>query len=85
MGPHPAPGTAARREKPTPEVCAFPGVGREPGMLDHGRHYQGRFVPNLGDRSDNIKSGQVQAARTFDGIAGLPPRLAKYATAWGYV
>ncbi|MBB6549701.1 sulfotransferase family protein [Nonomuraea rubra] len=71
-------------ERATHEVCAFLGVEWEPGMLDYGRHYQGQFVPNLGDRSDNIKSGQVQAARTFDGTAGLPPGLAKYATAWGY-
>jgi hypothetical protein len=51
-------------------------------MLEYGEHDQGRFVPNLGDRSDNIKSGRIQAARTFD--TTLSPKLAEYATAWGY-
>ncbi|UBU18327.1 sulfotransferase family protein [Nonomuraea gerenzanensis] len=74
----------AEPEKVTRELCAFLDVEWEPAMLDYGRTYQGQFVPNLGDRSDNIKSGRVQAARTFDGLAGLPPALAKYATAWGY-
>ncbi|MEV0620582.1 sulfotransferase [Nonomuraea sp. NPDC050404] len=74
----------AEPERTTREVCSYLGVAWEPEMLQYGRHHQDQFVPNLGDRSDNIKSGRIQAARTFDSIDGLPPKLAKYATAWGY-
>ncbi|GAB2942266.1 sulfotransferase family protein [Nonomuraea fastidiosa] len=73
----------ARPEAVTREICAYLGVEWEPGMLDYGKHYQGQFVPNLGDRSDTIKSGRIQAARTFEDVT-LPPKLAKYAAAWGY-
>lgn len=74
----------AQPEQVTREVCAYLGVEWEPEMLKYGRHHQGHFVPNLGDRSDNIKSGRIQAARAFDTVDGLPPELAKYAGAWGY-
>ncbi|MFG1694339.1 sulfotransferase family protein [Nonomuraea sp. NPDC049309] len=73
----------AKPEAVTREICAYLGVEWEPGMLEYGRHDQGRFAPNLGDRSDTIKSGRIQAARTFDDVT-LPPKLAKYAAAWGY-
>ncbi|HEX4812226.1 MAG TPA: sulfotransferase [Nonomuraea sp.] len=75
----------AEPERVTREVCAYLGVEWEPEMLAYGDHDQGRFVPNLGDRSDTIKSGRIQAARTFDGAAALSPELAEYATAWGYI
>ncbi|MCF6467074.1 sulfotransferase [Nonomuraea sp. MG754425] len=68
----------------TREICAYLSVNWEPGMLEYGRHQQDAFVANLGDRSDNIKSGRIQTARTFDTIDDLPPKLAKYATTWGY-
>ncbi|MEU6722790.1 sulfotransferase [Nonomuraea wenchangensis] len=74
----------AEPERVTREVCAYLGVEWEPAMLAYGEHNQEQFVPNLGDRSDNIKSGRVQAARTFTGADGLSPRLAEYAAAWGY-
>lgn len=70
-------------EKVTREVCDYLGVAWEPSMLEYGEHDHGRFLPNLGDRSDKIKSGRVQAARTFEGVA-LSPELAEYAAAWGY-
>ncbi|KAB8196536.1 sulfotransferase [Nonomuraea phyllanthi] len=73
----------AEPERVTREICAYLGVDWEPGMLEYGRHQQERFVPNLGDRSDNIKSGRIQTARTFDN-AGLSPKLAKYAKSWDY-
>jgi len=73
----------SRPEAVTREICAYLGVEWEPGMLDYGKHYQGQFVPNLGDRSDTIKSGRIQAARTFEDVT-LPPKLAEYAAAWGY-
>ncbi|MDA0633641.1 sulfotransferase [Nonomuraea sp. MCN248] len=70
-------------ERVTREVCDYLGVAWEPGMLDYGSHDHGRFLPNLGDRSDNIKSGKIQPARTFADVK-LSPQLAKYAGAWGY-
>lgn len=73
----------AQPEQVTKEICAYLGVEWEPGMLDYGRQYQGQFAPNLGDRSDTIKSGRIQAARTFDDVT-LPPKLERYAAAWGY-
>lgn len=74
----------AEPERVTREVCDYLGVPWEREMLDYGKHDHGRFLPNLGDRSDNIKSGRIQPARTFDGIDSLSPRLAEYAKAWGY-
>ncbi|PZG15967.1 sulfotransferase family protein [Nonomuraea aridisoli] len=71
----------AEPERVTREICAYLGVEWEPGMLEYGKYDHGDFVPNLGDRSDNIKSGRIQAARTF---ATTSPSLAKYAKAWGY-
>ncbi|MEO3802516.1 sulfotransferase [Nonomuraea sp. B1E8] len=73
----------AEPERVTREVCEYLGVAWEPEMLEYSKHDQGRFVPNLGDRSDTIKSGRIQPARTFDNTA-LPPGLAEYAKAWGY-
>lgn len=74
----------AEPERVTREICAYLGVEWEPGMLDYGEHDHGQFIPNLGDRSEKIKSGRIQAARTFDGIDTLSPELAEYAVAWGY-
>lgn len=71
----------AEPERVTREICAYLGVDWEPGMLAYGEHDHGEFLPNLGDRSDNIKSGRIQEARTFDSTS---PTLAKYAKAWGY-
>ncbi|MFG1947498.1 sulfotransferase family protein [Nonomuraea sp. NPDC048826] len=73
----------AEPERVTREVCDYLGVPWEQGMLDYGKHDHGRFLPNLGDRSDAIKSGRIQPARTFEGVA-LSSQLAKYAAAWGY-
>ncbi len=73
----------AEPEKITREVCSFLNVEWEPGMLDYAEHDQGRFLPNLGDRSDNIKSGRIQPARPLE-TEELSPKLAEYATKWGY-
>lgn len=74
----------AEPEKVTREICDHLGVEWEPGMLEYGEHDHGRFLPNLGDRSEKIKSGRIQAARTFEGTGTLSPELAEYAKAWGY-
>jgi hypothetical protein len=74
----------AEPERVTREICAYLGVEWEPRMIEYGEHDHGRFVPNLGDRSENIRSGRIQPARTFENTGPLPPKLAKYAAAWGY-
>ncbi|SDK82880.1 Sulfotransferase family protein [Nonomuraea jiangxiensis] len=74
----------AEPERVTQEICAYLGVEWEPGMIEYGEHDHGRFVPNLGDRSDTIKSGRIQAARASRNTGTLSPELAGYATAWGY-
>jgi len=74
----------AEPERVTREICAYLGVDWEPAMLEYGEHDHGRFLPNLGDRSDKIKSGRIQAARTFEGADTLSPELAEFAAAWGY-
>lgn len=64
-------------------VCDYLEVEFEPTMLQYGEHDHGSLVPNLGDRSTNIRSGEIQAAKTYED-ADLSPHLKKYATAWGY-
>ncbi|MFW6692499.1 sulfotransferase family protein [Streptomyces sp. MAR4 CNX-425] len=66
-------------------VCAYLDVEFEDSMLEYGEQDHGRFRPNFGDRSANIKSGRIQSARTFgESPDGMSPRLAEYAAAWGY-
>jgi hypothetical protein len=74
----------AEPEKTTREVCSYLDVEWEREMLDYAEHDQGRFLPNLGDRSDTIKSGRIQPARSLETTEELSPKLAKYAAAWGY-
>ncbi|MGW7514066.1 sulfotransferase family protein [Streptomyces sp. NPDC054796] len=76
----------AEPEKATREICAYLDLEWEPGMLAYGEQDHGTFRPQMGDWSENIKSGRVQAARGAReaDCAGLPPRLREIAGAWGY-
>lgn len=74
----------AEPERVTRDLCAYLGVPWESGMLDYGKKDHGAFKPKLGDWSQEIKSGRIQAARKADPTAELPPRLAEIAKAWGY-
>lgn len=71
-------------ETVTRALCDYLGVEWEPGMLEYGDQEHGPFAANLGDRSEKIKSGRIQAARTLTGEEELSPQLAKFAAAWGY-
>jgi hypothetical protein len=71
-------------ERVTRAVCAYLGQEWEPDMLDYGEHDHGPFVPNLGDRSSKIRSGQIQPAGTPEGAERLSPRLKEIAAAWDY-
>ncbi|GAA4935080.1 sulfotransferase [Streptomonospora halophila] len=66
------------------KLCAYLDVEWEPDMLDYGEHDHGNLGANLGDRSANIRSGRIQAAREEETSDELSPELAKYAATWGY-
>jgi hypothetical protein len=72
-------------ERVTREVCAFLGVPWEKAMLDYGEHDHGRFKAGLGDWSEKIKSGQIQAAEPLPSPEEIPPELREISEAWGYV
>jgi hypothetical protein len=67
----------------TQRLCEFLGVEWEPGMLEYGEHGHGGFKPGLGDWSEKIKSGRVQAAEPPPDE--MPPGLEGIARAWGYL
>ncbi|MFB7501075.1 sulfotransferase [Streptomyces sp. NPDC056161] len=71
-------------EQVTRGVCAYLGVPWESRMLDYGTQDHGVFRPQLGDWSEEIKSGRIRAAREADPALALPPRLEEIAKAWGY-
>ncbi|WP_259471926.1 sulfotransferase [Streptomyces shenzhenensis] len=71
-------------EQVTRGVCAYLGVPWERGMLDYGEQDHGTFRPQLGDWSEEIKSGRIHTARPPDPTLPLPPRLTEIAKTWGY-
>jgi hypothetical protein len=71
-------------EKTTRSLCDFLGVPWESGMLDYGARDHGTFRPQLGDWSEDIKSGRIHQARSADPGVHLTGRLAELARAWGY-
>ena len=81
---------ATRTSPPTParvtrEVCAFLGVEWEPAMLEYGRVGHGRFRAGLGDWSENIKSGRVQAPAPLPAADEVPAALRAVCRTWGYL
>jgi hypothetical protein len=67
----------------TKEICAFLGLEWEPSMLEYGRHDHGRYKSGLGDWSENIKSGEVQKAKSPP--PETPEPLRPIAAKWGYL
>jgi Sulfotransferase family len=66
-------------------VCEFLRVPFEPGMLDYGRFAGHRFAAGLGDASDKIKSGRIQAGVPPPRPADVPAELRDICAAWGYL
>ena len=68
----------------TQRICDYLGIGWEPGMLQYGRKDHGEFVKGIGDWSEKIQSGEVQAGRPLPRPQDIPEELLPYAKAWGY-
>lgn len=67
----------------TRRICEFLGLEWEPAMLEYGSQQHGSIRSGLGDWTDRIRSGKIQAPREVPPIA-LPPSLRKLAVRWGY-
>src|SRR3954462_13024251 len=74
----------AEPERVTRELCEFLGVAWEAAMLDYGQPSHGRYKAGLGDWSEKIKSGQIQAADPLPSADEIPEPLRPIADAWGY-
>jgi hypothetical protein len=74
----------AEPERVTRELCEFLGVEWEPVMLDYGQTSHGRYKAGLGDWSEKIKSGRIQAADPLPSAGEIPEPLRPIADAWGY-
>jgi len=72
-------------EAVTRRACEFLGVAWEPSMLDYGAHDHGRFRAGLGDWSDKIKSGRIQAPEPLPDPREIPEALRPLSAAWGYL
>lgn len=69
----------------TQKICDFLGVAWDEGMLDYGPHTK-EFVKGVGDWSEAILSGRVQAGRNRPtSLDEVPPRLRAMSRLWGYL
>jgi hypothetical protein len=70
-------------ERETRRVCEHLGLEWEAGMLEYGR--KGReYVAGIGDWTDKIKSGSVQAGRPLPAPDEVPSELREMCRVWGY-
>ncbi|WP_344920422.1 sulfotransferase [Streptosporangium oxazolinicum] len=72
-------------EKEMRRVCAYLGVGYEPGMITYGDHGHGEFVKGIGDWRDKIRSGRVQPGRPLPAPEEVPEELREICVEWGYL
>jgi hypothetical protein len=54
-------------------------------MLDYGEFSHGKFKAGLGDWSENIKSGRVQAPSAPPAADEIPPELVEISRKWDYL
>jgi hypothetical protein len=76
---------AAEPEAVTRRLCEFLGVPWEARMLHYGDFSHGAFKSGLGDWSENIRSGRVQAPAPPPSAAEIPPELLDVSRSWGYL
>jgi hypothetical protein len=69
----------------TQRLCEFLGVEWEESMLNYGEFSHGKFKPGLGDWSEKIKSGEVQAPTPPPADDEVHELLLPYAREWGYI
>lgn len=74
----------AQPEETLRSLCRFLDIGWEPQMLDYGATDHGPFRLGLGDDSDNIRSGRIQAARSLPDGSVASAELASLVATWGY-
>lgn len=65
-------------------LCSYLGEDYEPEMLNYGGFDHGPFVYGVGDWSDRIRSGRVQAPGPYSAAARVPARLLDLSARWGY-
>jgi hypothetical protein len=75
----------AEPEVITRQLCQFLGVPFEPAMLEYGEFGHGRIAAGLGDTSEKLKSGRIQAAAPPPNLDQLPAALQRMCATWGYV
>lgn len=69
----------------TREICAFLGLPWEEGMLEYGRVDHGPLKVFLGDNSERIHSGRIQASRALPSSDQVPTRLHEVCSTLGYL
>ncbi len=72
-------------ETETRRLCRFLGVEWEPAMLEYGAVSHGSYRPGLGDWSDKLRTGRVQAPAPTPADDEIPPALYDLCAAWGYL
>jgi hypothetical protein len=66
-------------------LCEFLGVEWEPAMLEYGRFDHGNIKAGLGDWTQRIRTGKVQAPRQLPPLVDVPDDLMAAARDWGYL
>jgi hypothetical protein len=64
-------------------MCDFLDVPFEPTMLEYGKFRHSGLESGLGDASENIRSGRIQAAAPPP--SAIPPALTELCAKWGYL
>jgi hypothetical protein len=72
-------------ERVTKDICRFLDVPWQATMLEYGQFDHGRFKAGLGDWSENIKTGQIQAPKPPPPLEEIPEPLRDICAAWGYL
>ena len=70
-------------EKVTRGMCDFLDLPFEPTMLEYGKFRHSGLESGLGDASENIRSGRIQAAAPPP--SAIPPALTEMCVTWGYL